>query len=87
MDGISSSEVHVIGCDVAQGLVIAPGVVVVDEDLDLTLQLPGCLPDNEVNAFLAGTVVAFDLSVGLGMIGGGQDVPQSLGLQIMNEVF
>ena len=69
MDGISSSEVHVIGCDVAQGLVVAPGVVVVDKDCDFPLQLPGCLPDDEVNAFLARTVVAFDLSVGLRMIG------------------
>ena len=48
---------------------VAPGVVVVDEDGDLPLQLPGCLPDNEVDPFLAGTMVAFDLPVGLGMIG------------------
>jgi hypothetical protein len=69
VDGISSSEVHVIGRDVTQGLVVAPGVVVVDEDCDFPLQLPGCLPDDEVNAFLARTVIAFDFSVGLGMIG------------------
>jgi len=69
VDGISSSEVHVIGCDVTQGLVVAPGVVVVDEDCDSPLQLSGCLPDDEVNAFLARTVVAFNLSVGLRMIG------------------
>jgi len=68
VDGISSSEVHIIRCDVAQGLVVTPGVVVVDEDGDFPLQLPGCLPDNEVNAFLAGTMVAFDLAVGLGMV-------------------
>ena len=69
MDRISSSKVNIIGCDVAQALVVAPGVVVVDEDGDLPLQLPGCLPDNEVDPFLAGTMVAFDLPVGLGMIG------------------
>ena len=69
MDGISSSEVRVIGCDVAQGLVVAPGVVVVDKHCDFPLQFPGCLPDNEVDPFLAGTMVAFDLPVGLGMIG------------------
>ena len=66
---------------------VAPGVVVVDEDCDFPLQLPGCLPDDEVNAFLARTMVAFDLPVGLGMIGGGQDVTQSLGLQILTKVF
>ncbi len=48
---------------------VTSGVVVVDEDGDLPLQLTGCFPDDEVNAFLARTVVAFDLSVGLGMIG------------------
>ena len=69
MDRISSPEVHIIGCDVAQGLVVAPGVVVVDEDCDFPLQLPGCLPDDEVDAFLAGAMVTFDLSVGLGMVG------------------
>ena len=69
MDGISSSEVHVIGCDVAQCLVVASGVVVVDKDGDFPLQFSGCLPDKEVNPFLAGTVIAFDLPVGLGMIG------------------
>ena len=69
MDGISSSNVHVIGCEVAQSLVVAPGVVGIDEDGDFPLQLPGGLPDDEVHAFLAGTVLAFDLPVGLGMIG------------------
>jgi len=69
MDRISSSEVHVFRCDVAQGLVIALGVVVVDESLDLRLQFPGRLPDDEVDAFLAGTMVAFNLPVGLRMIG------------------
>ena len=69
MDRISSSEVHIFRCDVAQSLVIAPRVVIVDEGLDLRLQLPGCLPDNEVDAFLAGTMVAFNLPVGLGVIG------------------
>ena len=49
MGGISSFEVHVIGCDVAQGLVVASGVVVVDKDGDFPLQFSGCLPDNEVN--------------------------------------
>ena len=62
MDGISSSEVHVIGCDVAQGLVVASGVVVVDKDGDFPFQLPGCFPDDEVNPFLAGTVIAFGSS-------------------------
>ena len=62
VDGISSFEVHVIGCDVAQGLVVASGVVVVDKDGDFPLPLSGCLPDNEVNPFLAGTVIAFGSS-------------------------
>ena len=48
MDGISSSEVHVIGYDVAQGLMVAFGVVVVDEDGGFPLQLLGGLPDDEV---------------------------------------
>ena len=48
---------------------VAPGVVVVDEDCDFPLQRPGCLPDDEVDAFLAGAMVTFDLSVGLGMVG------------------
>lgn len=59
---------------------IALGVVVIDEGLDLLLQFPGCLPNDEVDAVLAGTRVAFNFPVGLGGIGGSQDVTQSLAL-------
>ena len=47
----------------------AHGVVRVDEDYDFPLQLPRCLPDDEINVFLAKMMVAFNLPVGLGMIG------------------
>jgi hypothetical protein len=66
VDGISSSKVHVIGRDVAEGLVVAPGLVIVDKDGDFPLQFLRCLPDNEADAFLARSMVAFDLPVGLG---------------------
>lgn len=47
---------------------IAPAVVVLDEGRYLTLELPRSLPDNQIDAFLAGTMVTLDFSVRLGMI-------------------
>ena len=47
----------------------APGVVRVDEDYDFPFPLPRCLPDDEINVLLARMMVAFNLPVGLGMIG------------------
>ncbi len=42
---------------------------------------------DEIDAFPAGSMVAFDLAVSLWMIGRGQDVAQTLGLQILATVL
>ena len=61
LDGIPSSKVHVIGHDIAQGLVVATPVVVLDESADLGFRLPGSVQNNQMDAFLARVMMAFNL--------------------------
>ena len=84
---LPSPVVYVIGRDVAKCFVIATRVVVVDKPRDLVLQIVGVFPDNETNLLLAGAMIALDLSVGLGMVRGGKDMPYTLGLQVFAERF
>ena len=50
-DGFSTPEVHVVGCHVSQGLVIAPAVVVGDEGRDFALDFIGRFPHDLVDLF------------------------------------
>ena len=67
-DGFSSSKVYIVWGYVAERLVVAPGVVVFDEGVNFGLDFIGGLPYDEVYRFFQGTVVAFDLSVGLRVV-------------------
>ena len=73
LDGIPSSKVHVIGHDIAQGLVVATPVVVLDEPADLGFRLPGSVQNNQMDAFLARVMMAFNLPIGLRRIGRSPD--------------
>ena len=85
--GLSSSVVYIVGGHVAKGFVIPPRVVVGDKLRDFLPQVVGVLPDHEMHLLLAGSVIALDLSVRLRMIRRGEDMPQSLGLQVFAERF
>ena len=73
LDGIPSSKVHVIGRDIAQGLVVATPVVVLDEPADLGFRIPGSVQNNQMDAFLARAMIASNLPIGLRRIGRSPD--------------
>jgi hypothetical protein len=67
-DCFASPEVDIGGCQVADGLVITPVVVVIDEGVDLGLEIIGQI----IDAVLQTLVSALDLALGLGMEGSGE---------------
>ena len=68
-DAGGSAEVGVRRRHVAQALVVAGVVVVLDEDADLGLQVAGEEVVLQQDAVLQGLMPALDLALGLGMIG------------------
>ena len=85
-DGLAASVVDVVGRDVAQGLVVSLGVVIVDEGVDFAIECIRGFPDRQVDPLLARTVVALDLAVGLGVIGRSQDVADAALFQVVPEI-
>src|SRR3712207_4838297 len=67
-DGGAATEVDVGGGEVAEALVIAGMVVVLDEAPDLRLQIAGQVIVFEQDAVLGRLMPAFDLALRLGMI-------------------
>jgi len=67
--------------------VTAPCAVVGDKLYDLLLQIVGALPDNEIDPFLAGSMMALDLSVRLRMIRRGEDMPHQIHLEKASDPF
>ena len=64
----SSAKVYVIRGHVAKGFVIAPRVVVGDKTRDLLHKIVGILPYDPGYFLLAGSMIPFDLPVGLRVI-------------------
>jgi tungstate transport system substrate-binding protein len=77
---LSSLVVYIVRGHVAKGFVVSPRVVVGDKLRDFLSQAVGVLPDHEMHFFLAGSVIALDLSVGLRVIRRGKNMIQPLGL-------
>ena len=69
-----SAEVGVCRRHVAQALVVAGVVVVLDEEADLLLKVAGQEVVFQPDAVLQGVMPALDLALGLGMIGRAADV-------------
>ena len=65
---------------------ITVAVIVVDEASDLPVKGHRRLPDFQQHPLLAGTVVSFDLAVGLRVIRAGQDVAQAMGFEVVAEI-
>ncbi len=66
-DGLTAPEVDVSRCQVADALVVAEMVVVVDEVADLLLKVTGTVIVLEQDAVLERLVPALDLGLRLGM--------------------
>jgi hypothetical protein len=66
-DGLAASEVDVGRCEIAEALVIAPVVVVIDEGADLRFEVARQEVVFEQDAVLQRLVPALDLALGLGM--------------------
>ena len=73
-DGLSPTEVSVGGCDVVQALVVSPVIVILDEGLDLGLKVALQIVVLQQDAVLQGLMPAFDLALGLRMVGGAANV-------------
>jgi len=68
-DGLAWSEVDIGGREVAEALVIALVIVVRDEGIDLCFEMAGQIVVLEQDAVLQGLMPAFDLALGLRVIG------------------
>ena len=68
-DGLAASEVDVGRRQVAQALMVAAMIVVIDEAIDLRFEIAWQVVVFEQNAVLEGLVPALDLALGLGMAG------------------
>ena len=74
-------EVSVGGRDIAEALVVAAVVIVIDESADLASEDSGQVIVFQQDAVLQGLVPSLDLALGLGMIGGSTDCPSSYKLE------
>ncbi len=68
-DGLPAAEVDIGGCEVAEALVSAAMVVVLDESLDFRLQLARQVVVLEQDAVLQRLMLALDLALGLRVAG------------------
>ena len=73
-DGLSAPEVDVSRSEIAEALVIAGMVVVVDEGRDLAFEIAGQVVVLEQDAVLERLMSALDLALGLGMETGAADM-------------
>ena len=80
-DGLCPPEVDVGGREIAEALVVAPVVVVIDEGLDLRFEITRQIVVFEQDAVLQGLMPALDLALGLGMIGRSADVADAMSLE------
>src|SRR5690554_6364667 len=84
-DGTGPAEVGVGWRHVAQALVIAPMVVVLDEGCDLGFEVAGQEVVLQENSVFEGLVPALDLALSLGMHWSAPDMAHALGLDIVGQ--
>ena len=85
-DGLAAAEVDVSGGQVAEALVVAAVVVVVDEGSDGGLELAGKEVVFQQDPVLQGLVPALDLALGLGVVRCAADVGDALALEPAREI-
>jgi hypothetical protein len=69
-DGLAASEVDVGRCEIAEALVVAPVIVMIDEGVDLRFESTRQEVVFEQDAVLQRLVPSLDLALGLGMVRG-----------------
>jgi len=85
-DFLIAPKVDVSGRQVAQALVVALVIVIVDEGLDLPLQVAGQEVMLKQDAVLHGLVPSFDLALGLWVIGCATHMLHALFLDVIRQV-
>ena len=85
-DGCGSAEVGVGGSHVAQALMIALVIVMVDEGLDLGFEVAGKEVVFLANAVLQALMPALDLALGLRVEGRAAHVAHALGFDIFRQL-
>ena len=73
-DGGVAAEAGIGGRDVAEALVVAVVVIVIDESTDLAFKVSGQAVVFQLDAVFQGLMPALDLALGVGMIGGSTDM-------------
>ena len=85
-DGLASAKVDVGWGQIIDALVIALGVVVLDEAIDLGLQGTRQIIVFQQNAVLQGLMPPLDLTLGLRVVGGAADMGDLLVVQPFGQI-
>src|SRR4051795_9655144 len=85
-DGLAASEVDVGRGEIAEALMVAAMVVVLDEGRDLALEGAGQIVVLEQDAVLQGLVPSLDLALGLRMAGRAANMVDSLVVEPFGEL-
>ena len=85
-DGGIAAEVGVGGRDVAEALVVAVVVIMVDESADLAFKVSGQIIVFQKNAVFQRLMPTLDLALGLRMIGGSTDMLHTVVFEPFREI-
>ena len=85
-DGLAAPEVDIGGREVIQALVVAPVVVVLDEDAELGFEITGQIIVRQQDPVLEGLVPALDLALGLGRVRCATDMLHALIIELFGQV-
>ena len=83
---MAAAEVDIGRRQIAEALVVAPVVVVIDEGVDLGFEIAGQVVVLEQDAVLQRLVPALDLALGLGMEGRAADVADAAVLEPFRQI-
>jgi hypothetical protein len=84
-DGLAATEVDIDRGEIAQALVVALMVVVVDEGFDLRLEITGQVVVPEQDAVVQGLVPALDLALDLRTAGRAADLAHDTPVQPLSQ--
>ena len=85
-DGGVTAEVGIGGGDVAEALVVAVVVIMVDESADLAFKVSGQIIVFQKNAVFQRLMPTLDLALGLRMIGGSTDMLHTVVFEPFREI-
>src|SRR3954454_4234305 len=85
-NGLAAPDVDVGRGEIAKALMVAAMIVVLDEGRDLAFEIAGQVVVFQQDAVLQRLMPAFDLALGLGMVGRTADVLHALAVQPCSEI-